>query len=184
MRVVIAGVAGVGKSTVLDLVSKGTDYDIINFGTLMFEMARDINLVSNRDELRKLNVDTQINLQKKASAAIGKMDNVIVDTHLSIKSPRGYLPGLPEWVIRELKIAAYFLIEADSALISGRRNMDSTRVRDEDSEPSIREHQEVNRYYAAAYSVYTGATVNFIENPEGKPNIAADNIIKRLMPDD
>ncbi len=75
MRVVISGVAGVGKSTVLELVRKKTNYDIINFGTLMFEMARNIDLVKDRDELRKLPVDTQINLQKKASAAIGKMNN-------------------------------------------------------------------------------------------------------------
>lgn len=184
MRVVIAGVAGVGKSTVLDLVSKGTNYDIVNFGTLMFEMAKELNLVSSRDELRKLDVDTQINLQKKASAAIGKMDNVIVDTHMAIRSPRGYLPGLPEWVIRELKVSAYFLIEADPVMVSKRRSSDSTRVRDEDSVESIKEHQEVSRYYATAYSVYTGATVSFIDNPEGKPNIAADNIIKRLMPND
>lgn len=65
MRVVISGVAGVGKSTILDIVKSRTNYDIINFGTLMFEMARNINLVRDRDELRKLPVDTQMNLQKR-----------------------------------------------------------------------------------------------------------------------
>lgn len=184
MRVVMSGVAGVGKSTVLELVKKGTDYDIINFGTLMFEMAKDIGLVTNRDGLRKLPVDTQINLQKKASAAIGKMDTVIIDTHMSIKSHGGYLPGLPEWVIRELKVGAYFIIEADPDLIIARRSSDSSRERDEATQESIRTDQEINRYYAAAYSVYTGATINIIENPEGKPNIAAGTIISRLMADD
>ncbi|AKA47790.1 adenylate kinase [uncultured archaeon] len=184
MRVVISGVAGVGKSTVLDLVKKGTNYDIINFGTLMFEMAKDIGLVENRDGLRKLSVDTQINLQKKASAAIGKMDSVIIDTHMSIKSHGGYLPGLPEWVIRELKVGAYFVIEADPSLVLSRRATDSTRDRDAATENDIRMDQEINRYYAAAYSVFTGATVNIIENPEGKPNIAANTIISRLRTDD
>ncbi len=184
MRVVISGVAGVGKSTVLDLVKKGTNYDIVNFGTLMFEMAKDIGLVENRDGLRKLSVDTQINLQKKASAAIGKMDSVIIDTHMSIKSHGGYLPGLPEWVIRELKVGAYFIIEADPALIIKRRESDSTRERDEATAEGIRTDQEINRYYAAAYSVYTGATINIIQNPEGKPNIAADTIVSRLRTDD
>jgi len=33
MRVVISGVAGVGKSTVLEIVKKRSNYDIINFGT-------------------------------------------------------------------------------------------------------------------------------------------------------
>lgn len=182
MRVVITGVAGVGKSTVLDIVKKSTEYEIINFGTLMFEMAREIKLVSNRDELRKLPVDTQINLQKKSSAAIGKMDNVVVDTHMTIKTLDGYMPGLPEWVLRELKVSSYFLIEANPELILSRRNADPSRKRDEDSIESIEEHQEVNRYFAAAYSVYTGATVSFLENVQGKPEFAAQKIIKRLTP--
>ncbi len=173
-----------GKSTVLELVRKRTNYDIINFGTLMFEMARSIDLVRDRDELRKLPVDTQINLQKKASAAIGKMDNVIIDTHMTIKTPDGYLPGLPEWVIRELKVSAYYLIEADPDQILKRRNLDSTRRRDSDTVEDIREHQEVNRYYASSYSVYTGATIRFILNVDGKPDIAAENIVRRLMPHD
>lgn len=184
MRVVISGVAGVGKSTVLDLVRKGTNYDIINFGTLMFEMAKDIGLVENRDGLRKLSVDTQINLQKKASAAIGKMDSVIIDTHMSIKAHGGYLPGLPEWVIRELKVGAYFIIEADPGQIIKRRQTDSTRDRDAATEEDIRTDQQINRYYAAAYSVFTGATINIVQNTEGKPNIAADIIVSRLRTDD
>ncbi len=181
MRVVIAGVAGVGKSTVLELVSRMTHYDIINYGTLMFEMAKEIGLVSDRDQLRKLNVDTQINLQKKASQAIGKMDNVIIDTHMAIKSPRGYLPGLPEWVVRELKVSIYFLIEASSEMILARRLKDKNRKRDDDTVESIREHQEINRYFAVSYSVYTGATINYVNNPDGKPEVAADNIAKVLM---
>lgn len=181
MRVVISGVAGVGKSTVLEIVKKRSNYDIINFGTLMYEMAMDIKLVKNRDELRKLNIDTQINLQKKASSAIGHMDDVIIDTHMSIKSPRGYLPGLPEWVLRELKVSSYFVLEADPETIKKRRELDGTRSRDEDKVNEIREHQEINRYYAAAYSVYTGATVNYITNVEGKPEVAAEKITGRLM---
>ncbi|MFG1519059.1 MAG: adenylate kinase [Thermoplasmataceae archaeon] len=180
MRVIISGVAGVGKSTVLAIVSKQTHYDIINYGTLMFEMAKEINLVKDRDELRKLNVDTQINLQKKASAAIGKMDNVIIDTHMAIKSPKGYLPGLPEWVLRELKVSSYFLIEADPSLIKDRRSRDATRKRDEDSPEEIAEHQSVNRSFAISYAVYTGATVNFVKNPEGNPDYASSRIVKVL----
>ena len=180
MRVVISGVAGVGKSTVLAIVSKQTHYDIINYGTLMFEMAREINLVKDRDELRKLSVDTQINIQKKASAAIGKMDNVIIDTHMAIKSPNGYLPGLPEWVLRELKVSSYFLIEAEPELIKDRRSRDHTRKRDEDTMSEIAEHQAVNRSFAISYAVYSGATVSFLNNPEGNPDYASSMIIKAL----
>ena len=91
MRVVIAGVAGVGKSTVLAEIKKGTSYDIINFGTLMYEMAKSLELVQSRDDIRHLNVETQMNLQKKAANAIGQMDNVIIDTHMSMGASRNTL---------------------------------------------------------------------------------------------
>ncbi len=180
MRVVIAGVAGVGKSTVLKSVEKLTSYDIINFGTLMFEMAKEIKLVESRDEIRKLSVDTQINLQKKAASAIGRIEDVIIDTHMAIKGPRGFLPGLPEWVIRELKVSAFFLLEADPEEIRKRRNNDPSRMRDEETIDDITTHQSVNRSFAVSYSVYTGATVSFINNLPGLDDKVAEKIVERL----
>ncbi|WMT51349.1 MAG: adenylate kinase [Ferroplasma sp.] len=180
MRVVISGIPGVGKSTILEMVSKKTQYEIINFGTLMFDMAVDLDLVKSRDDIRRLDVDTQKNLQKKASNKIGKMDNIIIDTHMSIKSPAGYLPGLPEWVLRELMVSSYFLIESTPEEIKRRRDNDSTRSRDSDTVQDIKEHQEVNRYYAAAYSVYSGATIKYIYNPDNHPEIAAESILGGL----
>ncbi|MEM4069670.1 MAG: AAA family ATPase, partial [Thermoplasmata archaeon] len=83
MRIVVTGVPGVGKSTIMDGVAKNIDYKIVNFGDIMLEKAREIG-VKNRDEIRKLTVDKQRELQRLAGEYIGKMDNVIVDTHMSI----------------------------------------------------------------------------------------------------
>ena len=80
--VIVTGVPGVGKSTVMN-AAKDFGYDIVNFGTTMFEEAQKEG-VSNRDDLRKLPVDFQKRLQKQAGEKIGQMDNVIVDTHASI----------------------------------------------------------------------------------------------------
>ena len=63
----------------------------------------------------------------------------------------------------------FFDTESRSEEIKKRRAYDKTRSRDEDTVDDIREHQEINRYYAAAYSVYSGATVNFVYNQEGNP---------------
>ncbi|MGP6219825.1 adenylate kinase [Caldiplasma sukawensis] len=177
---VVAGVAGVGKSTVLDIIRRNTSYDVINYGTLMFEMARDLNLVENRDQLRKLDVEAQINLQKKAASSIGQMSDVIIDTHMSIRSNRGYFPGLPEWVIRELKVSAFYLIEADPEEIKKRRANDPSRVRDDETVEEIRTDQEVNRSFAVSYSIFTGATVSFIRNENNRAEEAARIIIGGL----
>ncbi len=179
-RVVVAGVAGVGKTTVLQIIEERYGVKVVNFGTQMLDIARKNLGIGDRDQLRKLPVARQIEIQKEASVVIGKMHNVIIDTHMSIRSPDGYLPGLPEWVLRELKISAYYLIEADPVSILKRRKGDASRKRDDDTVETIQEHQNVNRYYAIAYSVYSGATVSFIENPDGDPGIAADRIVGGL----
>ncbi len=180
MRVVIAGVAGVGKSTVLAEIKKGTSYDIINFGTLMYEMAKSLELVQSRDDIRHLNVETQMNLQKKAANAIGQMDNVIIDTHMSIRGKQGFLPGLPEWVIRELKVSSYFLLEADPAEIFKRRQSDSSRTRDGETLEEIALHQELNRMFAVSYAIYTGATVSIIRNNDTRVKEASEEILRRF----
>ncbi|BAB59495.1 adenylate kinase [Thermoplasma volcanium GSS1] len=178
MRSVITGVAGVGKTTVLDIVARESGIPVVNYGTLMFEVAKRRGLVENRDQIRKLSRETQVDLQKLAGEEIGKMENAIVDTHMSIKTPFGYLPGLPEWVLRSINASVFVIIEADPAIIKRRRDNDPTRARDDEGVDSIREHQEMNRYFAAAYSIFSGATVKIVKNEEGKPEQAADEIVR------
>ncbi len=167
MRIIITGVPGVGKSTILEGVSKNLGYPIQNYGTVMLNIAKGYG-VTSRDDIRKQKVEWQRDIQKEAAMAIGKYENVIVDTHMSIKTNSGYLPGLPAWVLKELKPDLLVLIEADSKDISSRRKKDETRVRDEDEVLSIEEHQSINRAFAAACSVQTGANVLIIQNKEGK----------------
>ena len=96
--VVVTGVPGVGKSTVMGAAEE-YGYKIVNFGTTMFEEAQKEG-VSDRDDMRKLAVEEQQRLQKQAGEKISKMGNVVVDTHASILTPAGYMPGLPEWTVR------------------------------------------------------------------------------------
>jgi adenylate kinase len=103
------------------------------------------------------------------------MGDVIVDTHCSIKTPKGYLPGLPAWVLTELEPATIVLVEAAPQEIARRRANDATRKRDEDSVEAIAEHQEYNRRFAAAYATLTGATVHTVRNN--------DNQVERAMTD-
>lgn len=179
MRIVVTGVPGVGKTTIMEGVAKKIEYKIVNFGDIMLEKAREIG-VKNRDEIRKLPVEKQRDLQRIAGEHIGRMDNVIVDTHMSIKTPAGFLPGLPEWVLRSLKPSMLVLVEADPASIRARRSRDSTRYRDTDTENDIEVHQRINRYFAAAGATITGATVVIIRNEEGKVNETVETLLKMI----
>ncbi|MBN2014339.1 MAG: adenylate kinase [Candidatus Altiarchaeota archaeon] len=186
MIAVVTGIPGTGKTTVankaMDLLRKeGIDYEMVTYGTVMIEIAKSKGIVGNRDDMRKLDSETQRMIQELAAENIAGMEgNILVDTHCTIKTPRGYLPGLPEWVLRKLKPDAVILIEATPKEISTRRGCDKSRSRDDESVEWIALHQEMNRNISAAYSVFTGATVKVIQNPQGKIEEAAEAMAEVL----
>ncbi|MDN7025515.1 adenylate kinase [Methanoculleus sp. FWC-SCC1] len=184
-KVVVTGVPGVGKTTVITgamekLAEEGTLYQSINFGTFMFEVAQKENLVADRDGMRKLDRDVQKRLQREAAAGIAAASgetNVIIDTHSSVKTPNGYLAGLPEWVLKELMPDVVVLVETDEDQILMRRLSDESRVRDMEGARSIGEHQQFNRAIAAAYAMYTGCTIKTIQND----NFLLDNAVAAMV---
>lgn len=182
MKIVTTGVPGTGKTTVLEKAILGNKkYKVVNYGNVMFEEAKSKNLVENRDEMRKLDPKTQKEIQKNAAKKIGKMDNIVVDTHASISTPSGYLPGLPEWVLKELMPDVVVLIESTADEISRRRSKDASRKRDAEESDGIKEHQEMNRAVAMAYAVITGATVKIIKNPDGGLEDSAKKLAEILV---
>jgi adenylate kinase len=92
--------------------------------------------------------------------------NVLIDTHASIKTPGGYLPGLPEWVLKELMPDTIVLVETNEDQVLLRRMTDETRTRDIEGSYGIAEHQQFNRAIAAAYAMVTGCTIKYITNAD------------------
>ncbi len=188
MLAVVTGIPGTGKTTVatkaLDILEKeGKKYELITYGDIMVEIAISKNIVKHRDEMRRLNPDQQKEIQKLAAKKISKFSrnkDVLVDTHCTISTPKGYLPGLPEWVLSELKPNFFILIESKPEEIPTRRESDKSRNRDSEITDEIKLHQEMNRSIAAAYSVFTGATVAIIQNRQGQINEAVNRMVEIL----
>lgn len=187
--VVVTGMPGAGSSTVikegLKLKEEGVNVDFtpINYGDVMFETAREEGFVEKRDELRKLPGEKQRKIQMLACNKIAewkKSMNLIIDTHCTIKTPSGYLPGLPEYVLREIKPDQFVLIEANPAEIFERRQGDKTRERDVEDEKGIEEHQFMNRAMSMAYASLTGASVKIIENHDGGLSKAAKEFFELI----
>jgi len=170
--IIVTGLPGCGKTSVLNealevLKREESKVNCVNFGDVMLESAG----VKHRDELRKMPQDKQVEIQKKAAekiAAMAKKETIFVDTHCTIRTPSGYLAGLPEWVLRALKPNAIVLIEADPAEIAKRRETDSTRNRDDETKDEIAVHQEINRAAAISYCILTGSTTKIIKNRQNK----------------
>src|SRR5512136_1562046 len=181
-KVIITGVPGVGKTTVVNealkkIKEEGIEYQSINFGTFMFEVAKNDNIVQDRDQMRTLDRAVQKRLQQRAAQAISQIPgNVLIDTHASVKTPKGYLAGLPEWVLREIMPDCIVLVETDDDQILMRRLTDETRSRDKEGARSIAEHQQFNRSIAAAYAMLTGCTVKIVTNADFLLERAAEDM--------
>ncbi|MEM4679287.1 MAG: AAA family ATPase, partial [Candidatus Jordarchaeales archaeon] len=96
--VVVTGVPGVGKTTVIDNAieaarKEGMKITLMNYGTVMLEIAKAKGLVENRDQMRKLPSNIQREVQKLAAEKIAdaaKEGIVVVDTHMLINTPEGF----------------------------------------------------------------------------------------------
>jgi adenylate kinase len=168
--VIIVGVPGVGKSTIISnatgtLRNIGTTVSTVIFGSVMFEEAKKLG-INDRDQLRKLSIDVQQKLQSMAATHISHLKEsiVIVDTHLFIKTPSGYYPGLPMNLILKLNPDLLILITANSEEILRRRENDNSRSRDIISDNEIKRDIDVSLSMISSLSILTGAPFEIIYN--------------------
>jgi len=186
--VVVTGVPGVGKSTVVagalkNLKAKGLVYELVNYGDVMLEMMRERMGITDRDDMRKIPFEPYQEIQRAAAeqiAEMAKLKPVLLDTHCSIRKPEGYLPGLPRWALESLKPESIVLIEAPPEEVIARRTKDVARRRDEELLAEVAEHQQLNRAIAMAYAALTGATVKIVKNRDGKLSEAVKDMEETL----
>jgi adenylate kinase len=161
-------------------------YKIMNYGDYMLKGALEGGYVKDRDQIRKLPLALQRDLQLKAAKsiyedtmALGEGGVGLVDTHAVIRTPQGYLPGLPSHIIEILKPNVIFLIEAPPALIIERQKRDQARSRVDYSEESVvKEVMDFARYFAVSSATFVGASVKIVLNKEGLAEEAASEIVR------
>jgi len=184
----------VGKSTVLSLASeklreRGYAVRVVNFGDFMLSYLLERGVVRSRDEIRRLPLATQRELQELAAKAIregferapeGRFVG-IVDTHAVIRTPAGFWPGLPLSVLKELRPDLIAVIEASPEEILSRQTRDSGRVRsDYSSRHLLEELLATYRYYAIASSVISGAALVVVVNRENQARQAAEELVRAV----
>lgn len=183
LRVVVVGIPGVGKTTVVDkAMSMVKGSRLVTFGTVMLEEGIRLRWIKHRDELRKLAVEKQSRLQSIAATKISKMkDKVIfVDTHLFIRTREGFWPGLPSKVVTLLKPTHLVLVEASPDEIFARRETDSTRHRDDVMREELAGELSLARSFLAASSTLTGAPMLIVTNSDGRSDEVARELAQVL----
>jgi adenylate kinase len=182
-RVVVVGVPGVGKTTVITQAAErlnqlGSNTQVMVFGSLMLDEAKKMG-IRDRDEMRKLSVTTQRQLQEMAAKRISavRIDNLIIDTHLFINTSEGRYPGMPRNLLDILSPTHLVLISADPEEIFARRMQDETRNRDLISIDSIKNDLDVATIMVATSSVLTGAPFKLIFNHRDRLQDAVNELI-------
>ena len=185
--VIIVGVPGVGKSTIISnatttLLEKGTSLSTVVFGSVMFEEAKKLG-INDRDHIRKQSIDVQQRLQNMTADHISNLNDsiVVVDTHLFIKTQSGYYPGLPMSLILKLNPERLILITANSEEILNRRKNDSTRTRDLISDDEIKRDIEVSLSMISSLSILTGAPFEIIYNHDNMIDSATSLLVELLQ---
>jgi len=189
--IVVTGIPGTGKTTVCNEALRLAEQtrkriQAVNYGSIMVELSRKRGNSLHRDELRRSGLTFQRNLQAEAAKIISKKTgevegDLIVDTHMSIKTANGYLAGLPFHVLQLLNPDIFVLVEAEPHEVLSRRFRDKTRKRDKVLEDEIMEEFLFSRLMAVACAVLTGASVKMVRNPDGKQADAAEEILKLLV---
>ena len=185
-KVVIVGIPGVGKTSLVQtIVSKlnenNIDTSIHSYGTMMLEEAKKIG-IKDRDELRRLPVERQKELQKNIAKKISDLKNniIFIDTHAFISTQEGFYPGLPNHVIQIIQPTHFIAISARPEEIYNRRMKDETRNRDKVSIESIKKELAIQDSMLSTCSVLSGSPMKVILNNEGKIDEAANNVIKAI----
>jgi adenylate kinase len=187
-RVIIVGIPGVGKSTVITnilntLSKQGVDIKMAEFGTIMFEQAKKLLSIKNRDELRKLSLEQQRSLQEMTANYIFSLSNeiVIIDTHLFINTVEGYYPGIPYKLLNILNPSNLILLTAHSDEVYERRKTDIARQRDMISADDISNELNISKIMIASSSIFSGCPFSIISNNNGQLEEATNRICNTIV---
>jgi adenylate kinase len=165
MCIILTGIPGVGKSTVLNALKEVcNDITIVNYGEVMLQQATLQGL--DRDSLRKLPVEQQQEIGLMACHQIAEQSHplTIIDTHACIKTPFGFCPGLPLRVLQILEPTMLVQVYSSPEIILRRRRNDHLRKRDEETLSDLTLHQDLTRSFLISASTFTGATLYLINN--------------------
>ena len=186
---IVVGIPGVGKTTVITktkdiLLQSGYNTTVVVFGSVMLSEAKKMG-VGDRDQIRKLSLAGQQNLQNLAADYICsvKEDLVIVDTHLFIRTSSGFLPGIPQNVIQKLKPRNLILITATPEEILSRRAKDESRNRDMVSIEEIKKELGLSISMISTISILSGSAFEIVDNHQGASEDTARFIARILTKD-
>ena len=171
MRVIVTGLKGCGKTTVLNLVKKRKlGIKILNAGDYFEKVFKKHGLKRDTGQLaigKTEYIKYHQEIFQEMSKEIRKYKNVIVDTHLFIHKPEGYYPGLPIFALSAINPDVIVILDYPPEDILIRRKRDEKTIKRkrvaEQTIEGIRKEQEVQESYGYVASGIIGCTLKIIK---------------------
>ena len=168
-NVVVSGVPGVGASKVCEEARRqlGDEYTLVNVGDIMLQEALEHGLASSREELSRLRVRDQRALQRRAGEHIARESDsgpLLINTHLVVDTPLGYIPGMDTAVLSDIDPTAFVVIDAPDEEIRTRRE-ESERSYGQ-FHPSLDFHRQLQNIAALSFSIESNAPVHHVMNDD------------------
>ncbi len=178
--VILGGISGVGKSTLLKSVDTSR-YMVRNIGDMISDIVKEEGKDEDRDSFKKQRSDVQMGRAAEAFRRIDALNgDIIVDTHVSLKNGPRYTPGLPLNTMRLMPgLKGLIYIVASPHEISGRRARDATRHRDTE-EDTIQKQMDMDMATLSFYSSYLNISLYIINNREGREEQASAELASAL----
>jgi adenylate kinase len=169
--VIVVGIPGAGKSTIIDSVTKDSKDTFVNIGNMMLDIGVKKGYFTDRDKIRYQSNDERKELIRDVFDEISKMEgNIIIDTHASMGAHGRYMPGLPCDVVAGIKdsLRALICIDAPTDKIILRRERDTTRHREVEGPESIDMQRMINISALSAISEEYNVPLFVLFNEEDK----------------
>ncbi len=168
-NIVVSGVPGVGASNVCEGARRelGDEFTLLNVGDIMLQEALEHGLADRREELVRLRFRDQRALQRRASEHIARESDsgpLLINTHLVVETPLGYIPGMSAEMLSEIAPAALVVVGASTETIRERRD-ESDRSYEQFNQ-SIQFHRQLQNSAAFAYSLESNAPVYHLRNED------------------
>jgi adenylate kinase len=168
--VIVTGLPGAGKTTIVNTIAKDKKYKILNLGDLMIEIALKRGYCKSRDQVRYLPNKKIAELRHIVTKRIGVLKGkIIIDTHASVQQHWRFVPGIPFSMLTDLKhVRGLIYVDAATEAIRARRNKDKTRTREDESQDLVATQRVVNISMLAFCASYLNIPLYIIDNKEGQ----------------
>ena len=168
--ILVLGIPGSGKTTILDGVEGYKDYKYVNVGTIMKKTTEEIYKEGiDRDKIRYLKESEIDHIRDRTFEKIIEMEGkILVDTHSSIEREGKFITGLPYETELMKHIKSVIYIDAAPEEILYRRSLDRSRKREDDDEYMLNMQRDFNISTLSFYMSYLNIPVYMLNNKHDK----------------